>query len=376
MPCSAIAATRLVNLKAVSPLLDLNKLKLFTPRVASGDILLFSRQLALLIESGMDIVTSLEMLRGQMTSATLKNVIGEVVTDIREGKSLSAAMSKHSSVFPSMYYRAIAAGEQGGSLDIILKQMADFLEKIINTRKKLQSAMSYPIFVIIAAVLTVAILIYFVFPRFLDLFSSLGAELPTLTKILFAVVEGVTRFGPIVLVMALVLGAAGYAYIKTEKGKYRWDRVTLRLPVAGRIMLLNELSFICRIMSLLIKAGLSMPEILKLTILSTNNKFISEALNGVQQEMIRGEGLSRPMSRRKVFLPLMVQMIAIREESGNLSNSLGTVAQSYETEADDRTRVAIGLIQPAITIVLGLIVVFIAAALVSTMFGIYGQLNL
>lgn len=368
---------QVVNLKASTPFISLEMLKpLLAKKVKQADILLFSRQLALLVESGMDIVTSLEMLQGQLTNPTLRDVIGKVVSDIREGKSLSAALGMHPHVFPSMYYRAIAAGEQGGSLDIILKQMADFLEKSINVKKKLKSAMTYPIIIVTVAVIVVGVLTIFVFPAFLNLFTSLGAKLPAVTQLLFALVSAATTVGPYLMVLALIVGAIGYAYTRTPKGKYAWDRLSLSLPVVGRVNLLNELSYVCRIMALLIKAGLSMPEILKLAIHGTNNKYVSEALTGVQQELIRGEGLSRPMSRRKVFLPLMVQMLAIGEESGNLTNSLNTVAQSYETESDDRTRAAIGLIQPAITLGLGVVVAFVALALISAMFGIYGQLGL
>ena len=168
----------------------------------------------------------------------------------------------------------------------------------------------------------------------------------------------------------------GFVYIRTPAGKYQWDKLSLRLPVVGRILLLNELSRCCRTISLLFKVGLPLPEILAMATQGTNNKTMAEALNGVQQDLIRGEGLSKPMTRRSIFLPLMVQMVGVGEETGNLDNTMATVAQSYEVESDDRTEAAVGLIQPVITVVMGLLVAFVAIAMVSAMYGIYGQLDL
>ena len=366
---------QVVNLKAKPKYFDLDKLNAQLSRVSAGEILLFSRQLALLIESGMDIVTSLELISEQVPKAAFKAVIADIIADIREGKSLSAAMSRHPKIFPAMYHRAVAAGEQGGSLDVILRQMADFLEKSIDTKKKLKAALTYPVIIVVLAIAVLAVLTVFVFPTFINLFDSLGAKLPPLTQLLFDIVQFFINYGLYLLIVIIAAVIALYAYTRTKTGKYNFDKNIIRAPVIGRMILLNELSYICRLIALLIKAGLSLPEILRLAIYGTTNTYIGEALTQVQAELIRGEGLSRPMSKRKVFLPLMVQMISIGEESGNLNNSLNTIAQSYETEADDRTRAAIGLIQPVITIILGLLVVFIAVSLVSAMFGIYGQIE-
>jgi type IV pilus assembly protein PilC len=172
--------------------------------------------------------------------------------------------------------------------------------------------------------------------------------------------------------MVAIAGAV-FAYIKTPAGKHWWDKTLLGLPVFGRINLLNQLSRCCRTMSLLFKVGVPLPEIMAVAIYGATNKVIAEALTGVQQEMIRGDGLSRPMSRRQIFLPLMVQMVGVGEETGNLDNTLATVAESYEVEAADKTSSAVGLIQPAMTMFIGGIVGFIALALVSAMYSVYGQ---
>ena len=168
---------------------------------------------------------------------------------------------------------------------------------------------------------------------------------------------------------------AGFFYIRTPTGRYRWDGISLKLPVIGHIILLNELSYAVQLMSMLFQAGLPLPDIMTLVSQSTTNTVMADALNEVKQGLIRGEGLSRPMSRNKLFMPLMVQMISVGEETGHLDMTLNTVGQTYEVDADDRTKAAIGLITPVMTIVIGLIVTFVAVALVSTMYGIYGQIG-
>jgi type IV pilus assembly protein PilC len=300
-------------------------------------------------------------------------VIGKVASDIRGGSSLSAALSKHPRAFTELYYRTIAAGEQAGNLEIVLRQMADYIERGATTEKRIKSAMTYPIIISIVAVIVISVLVAFVLPAFTSLYTKLGADLPLATRLLIGTSDWLLHYGLYIL-LALVAGVTlGYLYIKTPAGKYQWDKLLLRLPVMGRINLLSELSRCCRTISLLFKVGLPLPEVMIQAAHGTNNKVIREALTEVQQELIRGEGLSKPMSRRKIFLPLMVQMAGVGEETGNLDNTLATVAQSYEIEADDRTSSAVGLIQPAITIIIGVAVAFLAIALVSAMYSIYGQ---
>jgi type IV pilus assembly protein PilC len=333
---------------------------------------MFSRQLALLLESGTDIVTSLELLQNQTTNQTLKRMIGEVVNDIRGGSSLSAALSKHPRAFSQLYHRAISAGEQGGNLEETLRQMADHLERATVTEKKIKSALRYPIIVFVVAIAVVGLLVTFVLPRFTTLYTAFGAELPILPRILIGITGWFSQYG-LWLIMGIV-AAIGitFVYIKTPAGKTWWHRTLLSLPVFGRVNLLNQLSRCCRTMALLFKVGVPLPEIMAVAIYGTTNKIVAEALTEVQQELIKGEGLSRPMTRRKLFLPLMVQMVGVGEETGNLDRTLTTVAQAYEAEAEDKTSSAVAMIQPAMTMVIGGIVAFIAIALVQAMYSVYG----
>ncbi len=364
-----------VSLKAATPFFNMEKLVAQFSRIKPREIIMFSRQLALLLESGTDIVTSLELLQSQVTNRTLQGVIGEVASDIRSGSSLSLALGKHPRAFPELYHRTIAAGEQGGNLEIVLRQMADYLERGATTEKRIKNALTYPIMVAIVAFIVISILIVFVLPAFTSLYSTLGAELPLATRMLIGISEWLLHYGLYVLMAIVAVAGLGFVYIKTPAGKYQLDKLLLSLPVVGRINLLSELSRCCRTMSLLFRVGLPLPEIMSQAIHGTNNKAMGKVLTEVQQELIRGEGLSKPMAKRNLFLPLMVQMVGVGEETGNLDNTLATVAQSYEVEADDRTSSAVGLIQPAITVIIGLVIAFIAIALVSAMYSIYGQVS-
>ncbi|MFC2062391.1 type II secretion system F family protein [Chloroflexota bacterium] len=365
---------QVVSLKQVVPFFNTEKLAASFSRVKTREIIMFSRQMALLLESGTDIVTSLDLLQGQITNKTLKKVIGEVASDIRGGSSLSTALSKHPRSFSQMYHRAIAAGEQGGNLEVVLRQMADYMERIDLTEKKIKSAMAYPIIVAVVGLAVVAILVTFVLPSFSTLYTTFNTELPFVTKLLLSITDWLSKYGLYLIGVIIIALGIGLAYARTPAGKYQWDKISLKLPVVGRIFLLNELS--SRTISLLFKVGVPLPEIISMVTQGTSNKAMAEALAGVQQELIRGEGISRPMARRSLFLPLMVQMVSVGEETGSLDNTLATVANSYEAESDDRTSAAVALLQPAMIVAISLVIGFVAIALVSAMYSIYGQVNI
>ncbi len=343
-------------------------------RIKPQVIVFFSRQLALLLESGTDIVTALELLQSQASSRTFRKVLGEVVSDLRGGNRLSFALQKHADVFPPVYRRSLSVGEQTGGMETVLRQIADYMEQDINSAKTVKNALTYPIIVAVVAIAVVAVLVTFVLPTFTNLYSSLNVELPLATKLLISLVDGLRANGVYVLIG---LGAAVvliFAYIKTPAGKYQWDKLSLKMPLLGGINLLNELARCCRSMSLLFRAGLPLPEIMSLVIQGSGNKVFTEALTIVQQDMMKGEGLSQPMNKNRLFLPMMVQMIRVGEETGNLDVTLMAVAESYEMDAADKTSSMISFIQPAMTLIIGLVVAFIAVSMVSAMYSLYGQM--
>jgi len=372
----AHSGCRVLNLKPVVSFMP-NWGKVFPSfyRVGPEVVIMFSRQLALLLESGTDIVTSLELLQLQTSDRNLKRVLGEVVSDLRRGDRFSEALSKHPQSFPSIYPRALSVGERTGGLETVLKQMADYMEKGIKAAKNIKSALRYPIIIIVAAVVVVGLMVAFVLPAFTSLYTSLGVELPPVTKFLMSMVDWITEYKLYVIGAALSIVGGLFLYIKTPGGKLQWDRLALRLPLLGRVRRLDELAHCCRSMALLFRAGLPLPEVMSLVIESSDNSVVKQVLTGVRQDMIKGEGLSRPMAKSPLFFPLMVQMVAVGEETGNLDVTLLAVAQNFETEAEDKMRTFIGLIQPIVTGIVGLIVAFIALSLVSAMYSIYGQLG-
>ncbi|MFH1646076.1 MAG: type II secretion system F family protein [Chloroflexota bacterium] len=367
------AGYRLINLKPYIPFLSLGKLTLQLFPVKPAEIILLYRQLALLLESGVNIVTALDLLQEQISNRSMKRVVTDVISDLRGGNQLSAAMAKHPDVFSPMSCRTLSIGEQTGGLEMMLRQVADYMEKELATSKGIKGALMYPAIAAVVAVIVVGVLMVFVLPAFADLYGSLGAELPAITKMMMDASVILREYiGHILLGILVVVGAV-IIYIKTPDGRYKFDGLMLRVPLMGRVRHLNELSRCCRSISLLYTAGLPLTEIMPLVIQGCYNRVMARSLYNVQTEMLKGEGLSRPMSKDRLFLPMMVQMVKVGEETGSLDASLNAVAQNYESEASDKTKNLIAMIQPIMTILIAGVVGLIALSMVSAMYSIYGQ---
>jgi len=364
-----------LTLKKITPFFNAEKLGAAFYKVNPNDMVMFSRQLALLVEAGTDIVSALELLRGGLTNRTLTKIVAEVVVDLRSGLRLSQALEKHPKAFSPLYCRTVVTSEETGNLERGLRIMADHIEKQTTSAKKIRNAMIYPIIVLVLAVAVIAVLITFVMPAFIGLYASLGVELPTITRVLLAIVNFLLDYGLFILAGMAALVAAGFAYSRTTPGRYQWDKLKLKLPQIGRITIVSELSRCCRTISLLFRAGVNLPDIMTLTISNSGNKVVARALTEVREEMLKGQGLAQPMSRNPVFLPMMVQMASVGEGTGSLDITLDTVATSYEMEADDRTNTLIAMITPTMTIIMGGLVAFMALALVSTMYSMLGAVG-
>ncbi|MDO8568257.1 MAG: type II secretion system F family protein [Dehalococcoidales bacterium] len=367
------AGYRVVNLKPFTSFISLDRLARYFYQVKTAEIVLFFRQLALLLESGINIVTALELLQGQISNKILKGVFAEVISDLRRGNQLSAALSRHPSVFSPIYCRSLAVGEQTGGLETVLRQVADYMEKEAISAKSIKSALMYPIITAIVAVVVIGILVAFVFPAFSGLYTSLGATLPPLTKMVIDAASMLRANGLYIMGALLIIGVAGFAYTKTPEGRYHLDKLTLAMPLLGPLNQLSQLARCCRSIALLFRAGLPLTDIMPLVVQGCNNTVMIKALTDVQQDMLKGEGLFKPMAKNSLFLPMMVQMVKVGEETGNLDTTLMAVAQSYEVEAEDRTHSLIELVQPALTLIIAIIVGFVALSLVSAMYSMYGQ---
>jgi len=360
-----------VSLKPVTRFLpDFDKL--LQTKVKPTEIITFSRQLALLLESGVGIVQSLELLQGQASNRQLKKVLLEVVSDLRSGNSLSTALAKHPQVFSTIYQKMVAVGEQTGALEGVLRNLADYAERESNTANQLKRALTYPLIVLSLAIVVIIILVTIVLPPIVSMFASLGGELPLITRALLAFVDFIGNYGLYLLAVIIGLGAVGYMYSKSPTGHYYRDMLILKLPVLGQLSLTTELARCSRNIALLFRSGLPLPEIMTLAAQASGNLVVAKALGDVEQDMLKGEGLAAPMRKRRVFLPLMVEMTKVGEETGNLDGTLITVAENYEIEAASRTETMISMIEPAMTIAMGLGVGFIALSIFMPMYSSLG----
>lgn len=231
----------------------------------------------------------------------------------------------------------------------------------------------YPMIAGIVAIIVVAVLMIVVLPAFAGLYSDLGAQLPTITRIMMSISDFLRAHIMEIMLGTLISIAVVAIYIKTPDGRYRFDKFLLKIPMLGRVRLLNELARACRSISLLYSAGLPLTEIMPMVVQGSNNRVMAEALYNVQTEMLKGEGLALPMSKNPLFLPMMVQMVKVGEETGTLDSSILAVAQNYEAEAQDKTKTIIGIIPPVMTIIIAGFVGLIAVSMVSAMYGMYGQ---
>lgn len=342
-------------------------------KVKPTEMITFSRQLALLLESGVGIIQALELLESQTTDKALKTVLIEVLHNLRGGKSLSAAMAKHPQVFSTLYCKMINVGEQTGALETVLRSLATYTERQTASVAKLKQAMMYPAIVFCLAIAVGAIMITVLLPPITDMFTKLGGELPLPTRILIGTMGFLESYGLFLFIGIVAFIIVGFLYGRTPNGRYNRDTLVLRIPLIGRLLQVTELARACRSLSVLFKAGLPLPEVMTLTIQATGNIVVARALGQVEHGMLRGQGLARPMSNNRVFLPLMVEMTKVGEETGNLDESLIVVAENFEIEADRRTQTLLGMIEPAMTIMMGLGVGFLA---LSVFMPIYGALSL
>ena len=367
------AGYQVMNLKPFVPFFSMDKLLTSLFPAKPSDIILFYRELAMLLESGIGIVTSLELLQGQLSNRILKKVLDKVISDLRSGNQLSASLGKHPKIFSPIYCRLLGIGEQSGSLETELRQIADYMEKEVTTTKNIKNALTYPVITSIVTILAVGVVVIFVLPAFGSLYGSLGVDLPLPVKVLITTANKVQSYGIYLISAAAIAAVLARTYVRTAEGRYKWDKLMLSLPLVGRVSHLNQLARYCRSMSLLFHSGLPLTEVISLVAEGTSNKAIAKALIDVKQGMVKGEGLSQPMAKNNLFLPMMVQMVRVGEETGNLDTTLLAVARNYETEAEDKTRSLTELIQPTMTLIIGLLVGLLALSLASGMYSIYGQ---
>lgn len=337
-------------------------------KVTTKEVIMFSRQLATLLDAGISIVPALQLIRDQTNNRLMKKVIAETLSDLQSGSSLSEALSRHEKIFGELYCQLMVAGERIGALGTMLKRAADYLEKDEAIKKKIKKALMYPVIVLAVAAVVVTVLTLFVLPKMTDMFDALGSELPLTTRMLIGSVDFITAYN-----LHLLAGIGGMIsllalYVRRPAGRYQLDRLLLKVPLIGKANLMSEMARFSRTLVLLVQAGLPLPEVIAMARQTSSNVVIKESLAEVRTGLLQGEGLSEPMSRDKTFPNLLVQMVMVGEESGKLESTLETVAKSYETEADEKISGMISMIEPAMTLVLAAMIGFIALSVITPMY--------
>jgi len=335
-------------------------LSLFAPTVKPIDVQLFSRQLYTLMRSGVPILRSLSGLIESTTNAALARVIASLKESLEAGRDLSTAMRQHPDVFTPFYVAMVRVGEATGRLDEIFLRMFEHLEFERETRARIKEALRYPSFVMIAMVVAVAVINVFVIPAFAKVYAGLGAELPLMTRILIETSRITLAYGWFMLA-GLVLAVAGFrVWRATDAGRLIWDRFKLRLPLTGSIILRSTLARFARTLALSLKSGIPAAQALSVVAEVTDNAWIASRVEQMRNGIERGESILRTAQTAAVFNPVVLQMIAVGEETGSVDELMQEVADMYEREVDYEIKTLAARIEPIVIVAMGGIVLVLA----------------
>ncbi len=365
----------IISLRQARPGADLATLMPTFFGVKTRDLIVFSRQLATLIESGITILSGLQMLGEEASSKPLQKALQEVSEDVQEGETLSNALRKQSQTFPSIYGRMIEIGERMGNMESVLRQVATYMEKREALTRKLRGAMAYPAFIISLLLVVVFLMITFTLPGIMGLFGEFDMELPLPTKILLAITNFATAYRSQMMAGAVLVVTVIAVYLQTSIGQRHRDILLLKIPLIGAINIQSSVSQLCHTMSILLKAGLPMSEIMNLIVDTMGNVIIKEAFSRVRTEMLQGQGLSQPIRQEKVFPGLLAQMVRVGEETGTLDTNLETLAVFYEEEADRKINALTSMMEPALMLFVGVMVGFLAVAVITPMYSLMGGMK-
>jgi type IV pilus assembly protein PilC len=339
-------------------------------RVKLKDLAIFSRQFATMINSGLSLLRALTILGEQTSNRRLGEVITLVRAEIEQGTSLSGAMAKHPKIFNRLYVSMVRAGEIGGFLDQVLINVAETFEKEVTLRGKIRSAMTYPVVVFAMVLMIVSAMLIFIVPTFATLYESLGGTLPLPTRMLMGASDGLRRFFPLI-VLAAVGAVFGLRRLKaTPAGRYQLDRFKLKVKVFGPLFHKSALSRFSRTLSTLIRSGVPILQALEIVAETVNNMVISRAVRDVQDSVREGESLARPLSKHPTFPAMVVQMMAVGEETGALDTMLGKVADFYDQEVEAAVASLTSMIEPILIAVMGAAVGGMVVALYLPLFSI------
>ena len=339
-----------------------------TGKVKLQSLVVFSRLFATMIDAGIAIIKCLDILESQTKEEVLKGVIGAIRRDVKGGLSLTDAIAKHPNIFNKLYINMIRAAEVGGILDIILDRLAGFLEKEMEIKGKIKSAMMYPIIVLCFAGVMVVLLFMLVLPRFKEIFVSMNVPMPPVTQALFDMSDWVIKFWWVVLLM-IVGSVVGYKqYYKTTKGRYNIDKLKIRVPIFGDLALKMAISRFARTFGTLIASGVPMMRSMEIIGETSGNAVLAEAITNARNSIREGAKISAPLASSGLFPTMVTHMVDIGEETGRLSEMLTKVADFYDNEVDAMVKGLTSMLEPMLIVFMGVVVGFIAISVMAPIF--------
>jgi type IV pilus assembly protein PilC len=351
------------------------KFEITKKKVPKKDVMNFSRQLAVFMKAGIPIMEALEVITEETLNKILKKILGEMVESLRAGDTFASAASAHPEAFPNYYVGILESAELTGNLDKVLNQLADYIDRDTKARAKITAALIYPAVVACMSIVTVGVLALFVLPRFVVFFKSFGAKLPLPTRLMMSASGFITKWWYVILAVMIISIVSYILARRSPKGREKLDGIFLKLPVVGDLTQTAILERVCRILSSLLVAGVDLPRSMAVTAESSNNLVYQKALENIRIEMMEGQGLAGPIARTGLFPGAAQQMFRVGEETGTLDQQLEVAAEYYGRELETKVDRATALFEPAIIIFMGVIVGFVAVALISAMYGIYSQVK-
>jgi len=327
----------------------------FGPTVSTKELSVATRQLATMIDAGLPIVQCLEILGEQSENKLLRTTITNIRRDVEGGCTLADALRKHPKIFDDLYVNMVEAGEAGGILNTILNRIALFIEKASRLKKKVKGAMIYPVAIVLVAIVVVAVLMIFVIPVFAELYGSMGQALPAPTQICINISNFFVAYWWLMLLAAIGVVTAIKLYYKTPQGHMKLDALLLRMPVIGDLLRKVAVARFSQNMALLLSSGVPILDGLAITGKTAGNKVVEKAIMESRLSISKGNTVAEPLRESKIFPPLVCQMVAVGESTGGLDGMLRKVAELYEEEVDDAVSNLTAMMEPAIMVVLGVI---------------------
>lgn len=339
---------------------EINFSKLFVEKVTDTDVIQFSRQMYSLTKAGVPMLSALHGLSQSTKNATLAEAVRNVTTSLEAGRDLATSFSEHPEIFSLFYVSMIRIGETTGQLDAIFLQLAKYMERDKRTRSQIKSALRYPSFVMIAIAIAMAIINLFVIPTFAGVFAKFGSELPFATRVLLETSNFTVAHWPELLAVTIATFFGVSHYIKTEEGRYRWDKYKLKLPLAGEIIYRATLARFSRLFAMSTGAGVPLITALTVVAKALDNTYVEERILGMQTGIERGESITRTAATTGLFDALVMQMMAVGEETGSIDTLLAEVAEFYEAEVENDIDKLSARIEPILTVFIAGIVLVLA----------------